>query len=221
MSKLKVLGFCLVALLIFSNGIGSFADEGEGGTEDNKEQTSLGETALKFTILGKKGPLKITEVPTMTFYGVKEKKEAENTIISSGKLVGKGNLIVSDETRSSTGWTVQTKLTPNHGGLYTYGGNPSMIFNVYLETKALNVDKFDVSLQSIKNSVTGFSKIAQTTPNYNTPVESKVESLFNVNSEKSVFEYENKVSPGYVEENKIGERLDYIMTWDLVTDPIV
>ena len=161
MSKLKVLGFCLVALLIFSNGIGSFADEGEGGTEDNKEQTSLGETALKFTILGKKGPLKITEVPTMTFYGVKEKKEAENTIISSGKLVGKGNLIVSDETRSSTGWTVQTKLTPNHGGLYTSYGNPNIIFNIFLETETLNVDKYDVSLNPIRNADKKIKKIEE------------------------------------------------------------
>lgn len=157
----------------------------------------------------------------MTFYGMKEKKGAENTIISSGKLIGKGNLVVSDETRSSTGWTVQTKLTPNHGGLYTYAGNPAMEFNVYLETETLNVDKFDVRLNSTNNLTTGFSKIAQTTSNYNIPIESKVENLFNVDSEKSMFEYENKVSASYIEVTKLGERLDYIMTWDLVTDPII
>lgn len=219
MNKKKWFCSLLIVLGIFSQGLVSLAEE--GADEENKEQTSLGETALKFTILGKKGPLKITEVPTMTFYGMREKEESKNAIISSGKLVGKGNLIVSDETRSSTGWTVQTKLTPNHGGLYTYIGNIAMTFNVCLETETLNVDKFDVSLNSINNSATGFSKIAQTTSNYNIPIETKVENLFNVDSEKSMFEYENKVSsPAYIE-NRIGERLDYIMTWDLVTDPIV
>ncbi|HCM88628.1 MULTISPECIES: hypothetical protein [Vagococcus] len=222
MNKKKWFYLLLIVLGIFSQGLVSLAEEGDD--EENKEQTSLGETALKFTILGKKGPLKITEVPTMTFYGMKE-QNGTSGYRGTGKLKSTGSLVVTDETRSSTGWSLQSKVTvkDGHGMIYYNLNSNNRIDSFITYTQLFNNDSNNIesfkSAMKVTNVDSSKSKIAQTLKGYNDPVQQKLDSIFTLDEEQSSFEFENKSTANNLSRAINGERLNFIMLWDLVTDP--
>lgn len=220
MNKKKWFCSLVIVLGVFSQGLVSLAEE--GADEENKEQTSLGETALKFTILGKKGPLKITEVPTMTFYGMKE-QNGSSGYRGTGKLKSTGDLVVTDETRSSTGWSIQSKISARHG-MIEYDSrdfwiNSNITYSLMFKGDSEYIEPTQTIMKVMSNNASGQSKVAKTLIGYNTPPEAHLDSNFSLDEEQSSFTFENKTSSKGMAKAVNGERLNFLMIWDLVTDP--
>lgn len=213
------LGFILNNQSVLAEETGN--EEEQPPAAEEKEHLDLGETNLKFTISGKKGPLKITEVPQLTYYLKKEYVESTKKYIGSGKLKTKGNLVVSDETQSSGGWSLQVGIVNGQHGLdplppATQGQGSILMLNMKLLNTNLDIQETDAKLligfrdTTIKPSV----KIAETLTGYNNPAKDRVTNTFTIDDENSSVAYEGTAPFSF------GERTHFLLNWDLVTDPI-
>lgn len=215
------LGFILNNQSVLAEETGN--EEEQPPAAEEKEHLDLGETNLKFTILGKKGPLKITEVPQLTYYLKKELNSSKTLYEGSGKLKAKGNLVVSDETQSAGGWTLQVGMVNGQHGLEStnsYTNQATLSIDMKLINDNLDIQETDANLSIAmvdKQVITSPSvKIAETLTGYNNPAKDMVTNTFTIDDENSSVNYE--VAPSIY--TAPGERTHFLLNWDLVTDPI-
>lgn len=212
------LGFILNNQSVLAEETGN--EEEQPPAAEEKEHLDLGETNLKFTILGKKGPLKITEVPQLTYYLKKELNSSKTLYEGSGKLKAKGNLVVSDETQSAGGWTLQVEMVNGQHGLESspYKKNATFSIDMKLINNNLAIQETDanLSIAVVSSTITTSPavKIAETLKGYNNPPKDMVTNTFTIDDENSSVNFEG-TSDFYA-----GERTHFLLNWDLVTDPL-